>query len=123
MSNSYQVLHGILRQHTSDLILRLSAAATTAIDEIRALLIIASYSNSGAILVDVALNAANTMGLQQNLEALLGARYPDMLPQDAQAAKGPVDRPTLTAGRVYYYMYVLLKSSLGRSRLRLLTNP
>lgn len=71
MSKTYQSLHALLRQHTSDLVLRLSGVPTTSIEEIQALLVIASYSDSGAILVDVALHAANIMDLAEALENLL----------------------------------------------------
>ena len=71
MSKTYQALHVLLRQHTSDLVLRLSGVPTTSIEEIQALLVIASYSDSGAVLVDIALHAANSMGLDEALEALL----------------------------------------------------
>ena len=72
MSKAYQALHSLLRQHTSDLVLRLSGMPTDSIEEVQALLVIASYSDSGAILIDIALHAANNMGLGEGLETLLG---------------------------------------------------
>lgn len=71
MSKMYQTLHKLLRQHTSDLVLRLSGVITTSVEDIQALLVIASYSDSGAVLVDIALHAANTRGLAEALESLL----------------------------------------------------
>lgn len=73
MSKVYEVLHSTLRQHTSDLVLRLSGTSAVTMEQVQALLVIASYSDSGAILVDIALHAANNMGLAEGLEALLAS--------------------------------------------------
>lgn len=73
MSKTFQTLHALLRQHTSDLILQLSGLASTSIEEVQALLVIASYSDNGAVLIDIALHAANSMGLGESLEKLLSS--------------------------------------------------
>lgn len=71
----YQNLYGILRQHTSDLVLRLSDFdnQVVTIEDIQAILIIASYSESGGILCDIAIRASVRVGLPSQLEVSLGS--------------------------------------------------
>lgn len=116
LSRQYQMLHGLLRQHTSDLILRLSQAATTSIDDIRALLVIASYSNSGAVLLDIAIQAANSIGLSRDLECLLAStlggdhiRQEDLSSRRSQDTHDLGDQDAFRAARVYYYLFVGLQ--------------
>lgn len=113
MSKIYQTLHTHLRQHTSDLVLRLSGVPRTSIEEIQALLVIASYSDSGAVLVDIALHAANAMSLGEALESLLESSL------DARQIQGTgkcnrtccltrnsydADSLLFTSARIYYYL-------------------
>lgn len=109
-SNFPRTLHTLLRQLTSDLILRLSQATEASLDDIRALLVIASYSTSGAVFVDIALHAANTIGVNRSLESLLGAALDGSLAsfQDGftqrLASTDHAYQGQLTAARVYYYL-------------------
>lgn len=71
MSEAYRAMHSLLRQHTSDLVLRLSGSSVASVEDVQALLVMASYSETGSTLVDIALNAANRIGLRGDLESLL----------------------------------------------------
>lgn len=104
-------LHTLLRRLTSDLILRLSQAGTASLDDIRALLVVASYSTNGSTFVDIALHAANTIGLKDSLELLLGAAldgalttHHSNLALTPSLSGGQSYNGSLTPARVYYYM-------------------
>lgn len=71
MSEAYRAMHSLLRQRTSDLVLKQSGSSVASVEDVQALLIVASYSESGSVLVDVALNAANRIDLPGDLESLL----------------------------------------------------
>lgn len=101
MSKQYQDLYPILRQHTSDLVLRLSAPGQViVIEDIQALLVIAAYSDSGSILCDVAVRASLSAHLpahaDDNLAALLHAKGQNL----GQTSITPETR-------TWYYVYVL----------------
>ncbi|WPG97703.1 Hypothetical protein R9X50_00048400 [Acrodontium crateriforme] len=73
LSKSYQRLYPLLRQHTSDLVLQMSATAQSvahSIENIQALLVIASYADSGSVLCDVALRSAIIAGLPDQVDEL-----------------------------------------------------
>lgn len=113
-STQYQVLHGLLRQRISDLVLLLSEADSASIDDIRALLVVASYSNSGAILVDIALRAANTIGLDQRLGDLLRSSLTsgeslELSTIMTSTSTEATDQQRFEAARVYYYLYASLQ--------------
>lgn len=94
----YQNLYGVLRQHTSDLVLRLTASESNdvSLEDLQAILILASYSASGAILLDVAIRAAVRAGLPTNLDSL------DSASVDMQQSVGD-----LKAARIWCYLFVL----------------
>lgn len=101
LSKQYQDLYPILRQHTSDLVLRLSAPGQViAIEDIQALLVIAAYSDSGTVLCDVAVRASLAARLpthaDDNLAVLMRAH--------GQIRERAAIRPET---RTWYYVYVL----------------
>ena len=71
MSEKYRAMQSLLRQRTSDLVLEKLGSSVASVEDVQALLIMSSYSESGSTLVDVALNAANRIGLLRDLESLL----------------------------------------------------
>lgn len=81
-------------------------AAST--DDIRGLLVIASYSNSGAILVDIALRAANSVGLDERLQELLKSSSNETLGLSTSMPRTKPDEAIngrlFEAARVYYYL-------------------
>ncbi|KAF2160165.1 hypothetical protein M409DRAFT_29461 [Zasmidium cellare ATCC 36951] len=103
LSRQYQMLYSLLRRHTSDLILRLSASQDRPppLEDIQALMTIASYSDSGAVLADVALKAAIYTGLANGLDSLfasvLNTTGPDV----------PAPPKPLREARVWYGLFVL----------------
>ncbi len=102
LSKDYQLLHHLLRQHTSDLVLRLSAEhPSTTMEDIQALLVIAAYSDSGAVLCDVAVRASIRIGLDRRVEKHLMTLTSVSHYTSAQleAERYPV--------RVWYYLFVL----------------
>ena len=103
MSRPYQKLYGLLRQHTSDLVLRLSGSAgpSISIEDIQGLLVIASYSDSGAILCDVALRASMEAGLSRRLDDLFA-----IMASHSPRTVCP-DQASFACTRVWYYLYVL----------------
>ena len=102
-SRPHQRLYRLLREHTSDLVLRLSKTSNVAveIEDIQALLVIASYSDSGGILCDIALQAALELGLLNKLQSLFS-----VIANHALQAS-PIDRSMFVFARVWYYLYVL----------------
>ncbi|KAK4635868.1 hypothetical protein CLAFUW4_02289 [Fulvia fulva] len=72
LSKQYQALSSLLRRRTSDLVLLMSQVshAMPRMEDIQALLVIASFSESGAVLSDVALKAAVNAGLPDRLDDL-----------------------------------------------------
>lgn len=101
VSKEYQNLYGLLRQHTSDLVLRLSQAAigNVSIEDIQAML--ASYSESAAVLCDVAICAAMRAGLPQQLESLLSSIA------ERKVNEAQQEQSLFTAARVWSYIFVL----------------
>ena len=92
-----------MRRHTSDLILRLSASQDKPppLEDIQALLTVASYSDSGAVLADVALKAATQAGLLNGLDSL----FASVLSATGLESRAP-PRP-LREARVWYGLFVL----------------
>jgi hypothetical protein len=92
-----------LREHTSDLVLRLAGRtnALIAIEDIQALLVIASYSDSGGILCDVALRASLEAGLPNSLDTLF------LIIANHALQAAPIDRSLYVSARVWYYLFVL----------------
>jgi hypothetical protein len=75
LSRTFQSMYPLLRQHTSDLILRLSAGVETPnISDIQALLVVASYSDSGAVLCDIAVRSCLNARLPEQVDQHLSAR-------------------------------------------------
>lgn len=96
-------MYCLLRQHTSDLILGLSNQDqnTHSIEAIQALLVIASYSDSGAVLCDVTLRAVEQAGIPAQLNSLFSS-----ISEPTQST--PATHHTwFTASRVWLYLYVL----------------
>lgn len=98
------MLYSLLRRHTSDLILRLSASQDRPplLEDIQALLTIASYSDSGAVLADVALKAAIYTGLPKGLDSL----FASVLNTTGSEVTAPPPKP-LREARVWYGLFVL----------------
>jgi hypothetical protein len=101
LSRTFQSLYPLLREHTSDLVLRLSAnAGPPDIADIQALLVIASYSDSGAVLCDVAVRSC------------LNARLPDQVNEhfatslNGRSASLSGD-DSIYITRIWYYLFVL----------------
>jgi hypothetical protein len=101
LSRTFQSLYPLLREHTSDLVLRLSAnAGPPDIADIQALLVIASYSDSGAVLCDVAVRSC------------LNARLPDQVNEHfatsltGRSASLSAD-DSIYVTRIWYYLFVL----------------
>ena len=103
LSRPHQRLYGLLREHTSDLVLRLAGRtdAPIAIEDIQALLVIASYSDSGGILCDVALRASLEAGLPNSLDTLF------LIIANHALQAAPIDRSLYVSARVWYYLFVL----------------
>lgn len=71
LSQTWRQNYVVIRQHTSELVLKISSGQCAwSMEDIQALLVIASYSESGAVLVDVALRAAIQAGLPTRLDQL-----------------------------------------------------
>ena len=103
LSRQYQTLYGLLRQHTSDLVLRVSGSANSEIslDDIQALLVVASYSDNGAILCDVALSASIQAGLAKRVEGLFAVSA--ARPIDVSS----MDNSAFPVARIWYCLFVL----------------
>ena len=103
LSRPHQRLYGLLREHTSDLVLRLAGRTNVSIsiEDIQALLVIASYSDSGGILCDVALRSSIEAGLPSKLDTLFSIIANHAL------QTSPIDRSLYVFARVWYYLFVL----------------
>jgi hypothetical protein len=102
LTRGYQTLHHVFRQHASDLVLRLSAAdARVAVEDIQALLVIASYSDSGPVLCDVAVRAC----LRIDLPAQVNESLTSVAQQ--QSFERPHTIELTDSVRIWYYLYVL----------------
>ncbi|TKA62602.1 hypothetical protein B0A55_11106 [Friedmanniomyces simplex] len=98
LSNDYQRLHHIVRQHVSDLTLHDSEAR---LEGVQALLVIASYSESGAIICDIALRESLKLHLPEKVTALFSSLA---VSSDANHAAELHD---LIPVRVYYGLVLL----------------
>ncbi|KAK4508682.1 hypothetical protein PRZ48_002421 [Zasmidium cellare] len=104
LSRHYQILYSLLRRHTSDLILRLSASPDRPplLEDIQGLLTIASYSDSGAVLADIALKAAVQAGLPVGLDSLFAS-----ILDTSSSDQGLATPRSLREARVWYGLFVL----------------
>lgn len=104
LSKAYQRLHGLVRQHTSDLVLRMSSAqpSDSSIEHVQALLTLASYSDSGAILCDVALRSAVNIGMPASLDRL----FASVVDRSAHA-NGHDESALYRSARVWFALFVL----------------
>lgn len=103
LSKQYQDLHGLLRQHTSDLVLQLSRpnGGTISKESIQSLLVLASYSDCGAVLCDFALRAA----LESDMPSRVDGAFAQ-LTERSSSATAP-DLSSFDVVRIWYNIYVL----------------
>lgn len=101
LSKAYQSLYHLLKKHTSELILIRTGAP---LERIQALLVIASYSEAGAVICDVALRAATEAGLCAHADKLYTSMAVDTLAEDNG---GQQTEDHFPPARVWYGLFVL----------------
>ncbi|KAK3067613.1 hypothetical protein LTR53_015420 [Teratosphaeriaceae sp. CCFEE 6253] len=101
LSQAYQILYHLIRQHTSDLILQDSVYS---LERVQALLVIASYSDSGAVLCDISLRESKRMGLPSRLSTLLSTLAGNI---GSPSQTGDHDLTLFTSARTWYGLFVL----------------
>lgn len=101
VSKEYQILYNSVRRHTSDLILRRHGHS---IETIQALLILATYSDSGAILCDIALQVALQLDLPKALDRVLSSL---VLRRGSNSQAVMHDLVLYASVRIWYGSYVL----------------
>lgn len=105
LSRPWRQMYGFIRSRTSELVLKISSGESAwTMEDIQALLVIASYSDSGAVLVDVALRAAMHAGLPTRLDRL----FTSLVNAEPGGLRQTINEPTLFwTSRVWYGIFVL----------------
>ena len=101
LSRPYQDLHHAIRQHTSDLMLQ---DAGFSLEHIQALLVIASYSDSGGLLCDAALRASLQLDIPRRVTGLLSSLAAD---STGPHQHSPDSVLLYANARVWYGLFVL----------------
>ncbi|GAB7362897.1 hypothetical protein MBLNU230_g3199t1 [Neophaeotheca triangularis] len=103
LSKQFQDLQRILRQHTSDLVHGLTRQGNQGLpkEHIQALLVLASYSDCGSVLNDLALRYA----LETNIPSQLDLAFVQLV--DRARLPPQQDSQTFNCARIWYIIYVL----------------
>lgn len=99
LSKTYQSLYQLVRQHTSELALRYGGDS---LESVQALLVLASYSDSGGVLCDIALRGALNLDLPARVTSLFTS-----LATSHNGGKPLQDQMSFASARTWYGLFVL----------------